>query len=237
MQRLLGLHALGRVALVGLVLLALGLEVGDEALERVLAAVEHEVVGELALLLGDLRVRRDVVRVDHRQVEPGLDAVVQEHASSARARRRRDAERHVGHAERRLDAGISALIARIPSIVSTALGRHSSSPVVSVKVRQSKISASGSRPCSSQHSSVIRRATSSLRSAVLAIPTSSIVSAISAAPWAARAARPVELVAPGLEVDRVDDRSARDLLERGLDHVGLGRVDLDRGRLASARSA
>jgi hypothetical protein len=39
---------------------------------------------------------------------------------------------------------------------------------------------------------------------------------------------PVELVAAGLEVDRVDDRAARDLLERGLDHVGLGRVDLDR---------
>ncbi len=31
------------------VLLALGLEVGDEALERVLAAVEDEVVGELSL--------------------------------------------------------------------------------------------------------------------------------------------------------------------------------------------
>jgi hypothetical protein len=41
----------------------------------------------------------------------------------------------------------------------------------------------------------------------------------------------VELVAAGLEVDRVDDRAARDLLERGLDHVGLGRVDLDRGGL------
>ena len=60
---------------------ALGLEVLDEALERVLAAVEDEVVGELALLLGDLAVRRDVVRVDHREVEPGLDAVVQEDAS------------------------------------------------------------------------------------------------------------------------------------------------------------
>ena len=80
--------------------------------------------------------------------------------------------------------GISALIRRIPSIVSTALGRHSSSPVVSVNVRQSKIRTSGSRPCSSQHSWVIRCATSSLRSAVLAIPTSSIVSAISPAPCA-----------------------------------------------------
>ena len=38
----------------------------------------------------------------------------------------------------------------------------------------------------------------------------------------------VELVAAGLEVDRVDDRAAGDLLERVLDHLGLGRVDLDR---------
>ena len=48
----------------------------------------------------------------------------------------------------------------------------------------SKISASGSRPCSSQAMSRMRLAISTLRSAVFAIPTSSIVSAISAAPWA-----------------------------------------------------
>ncbi len=83
-----------------------------------------------------------------------------------------------------LTPGICSLIARIPSIVATALGRHSSSPVVSVNVRQSKIRSSGSKPCSSQQSWVIRWATSSLRSAVLAIPTSSMVSAISAAPCA-----------------------------------------------------
>ena len=76
-QGLLGLHAGGRVGGLGR-LLGLALVVGDEALERVVAAVEDEVVGELALLLGDLRVRRDVVRVDHREVEPGLHAVVQE---------------------------------------------------------------------------------------------------------------------------------------------------------------
>ena len=38
----------------------------------------------------------------------------------------------------------------------------------------------------------------------------------------------VELVAAGLEVDGVDDRAAGDLLERRRDHLGLGRVDLDR---------
>ncbi len=72
-KRLLGLHPLGGVGgALRVVLLALGLEVADEALERVLAAVEDEVVGQLALLLGDLAVRRDVVRVDHREVEARL---------------------------------------------------------------------------------------------------------------------------------------------------------------------
>ncbi len=78
--------------------------------------------------------------------------------------------------------GISCLMRRMPSIVATADGRHSSSPVVSVKVRQSKISSSGSRPCSSQAICLMRWAISTLRSAVLAMPTSSMVSAISAAP-------------------------------------------------------
>ena len=72
----------------------------------------------------------------------------------------------------------------MPSIVSTADGFHSSSPVVSVKVSASKMSSSGAMPCSSHTMSRMRRATSSLRSAVLAMPTSSMVSAIRAAPWA-----------------------------------------------------
>jgi hypothetical protein len=56
-QRLLGLHARGRVGDLRLGLRALGLEVLDEALERVLAPVEHQVVGELALLAEISRVR------------------------------------------------------------------------------------------------------------------------------------------------------------------------------------
>ena len=90
---LLGLHALGGVGLVGGLLgRPLGLEVRDEALERVLAAVEHQVVGELALGLGNLGVGRDVVGIDHREVQTGLDAVVQEHAVERAARRQADAE-------------------------------------------------------------------------------------------------------------------------------------------------
>ena len=128
--------------------------------------------------------------------------------------------------------GSSFLMRLMPSIVATAEGLHSSSPVVSVNVSASKISASRSSPCSSQASSTMRLATSSLRSGVFAMPTSSIVSAITrgAVRLGERDDR-VELVAAGLEVDRVDDRPARDALERGLDHVRLGRVDLERRRL------
>jgi hypothetical protein len=86
-QRLLGLHVGGRVGDLGGLLLALGLEVRDEELQRVLAAVEDQVVGQRALGLGDLAVRRDVVGVDHREVEPRLHAVVQEDRVEHRARR------------------------------------------------------------------------------------------------------------------------------------------------------
>ena len=128
-----------------------------------------------------------------------------------------------------LTPGISALIRRMPSIVSTALGFHSSSPVVRVKVSASKISSSGSKPWSSTAMSRMRWAISTLRSAVLAMPTSSIVSAISAAPWAlASGITRSALSRPGLEVDRVDDRPARRLLEGLLDHLRLGGVDLER---------
>ena len=104
MQRLLRVHAGRRVGDLGLGLAGLGLEVLDEVLERLVGAVEHEVVGELALGVGDLAIGRDVVRVDHREVEPGLDAVVQEDGVQDRARRHADAEGDVGDAERGLDA-------------------------------------------------------------------------------------------------------------------------------------
>src|SRR6185312_3119415 len=85
-----------------------------------------------------------------------------------------------------LTCGSACLSWRMPSIVSTADGRHSSSPVVSVKVSRSKMSSSGSSPCSSQASSLMRWAISTLRAAVLAIPTSSMVRAMTAAPcWMA----------------------------------------------------
>ena len=100
-QRLLRLHPLGRVGGALHLLLAFGLEVLDEPLQRVLAAVVDEVVGQLALDVGDLRVGGDVVRVDHRQVEARLDAVVQEGRVEHRARAGGDAEGDVRDARAR----------------------------------------------------------------------------------------------------------------------------------------
>ena len=78
--------------------------------------------------------------------------------------------------------GSSRLISRMPSIVSTAESMYSASPVASVKVRSSKISAPAGRPYSPTTMSRMRRATSSFCCAVFAIPVSSIVSATTAAP-------------------------------------------------------
>ena len=77
--------------------------------------------------------------------------------------------------------GISALMRRMPSSVSTALCRYSASPVASVKVSASKMSWSGSRPYS-RATATVRRAISTLRSAVWAMPFSSMVMQTTAAP-------------------------------------------------------
>ena len=94
------------------------------------------------------------------------------------------------------------------------------------------MSSSGSRPCSSQASSLMRWAISTLRCARLGHPD--LVDGQRddrGAVLDGEGDDGVELVAPGLEVDRVDDRAPRDLLEGHADDVGLGRVDLDGGGL------
>src|SRR6266480_6965987 len=71
----------------------------DEALERISSLIEHEIVGELTLLLRDLGVRADVRRVDDRRIEACLHAVVQEHRIENAASFRSQAKTHVGDAE------------------------------------------------------------------------------------------------------------------------------------------
>ena len=215
-QRLLGLHALGRVGHLGLLLLALGLEVRDEALQRVLAAVEDEVVGELALLseispYGVMWFGLTIARSSPASTQWCRKTEFR----TARARGRRRRSETFETPSEVLTPGISALIAadaldrldrgRLPLVV--AGGQREG--------ERRRRSAARGRARGSSQSSVIRWAISTLRSAVLAMPTSSIVSAISAAPCCdGERHDDVELVAAGLEVDRVDDRAARDLLER-----------------------
>ncbi len=77
------------------------LEVVDAALERVRAAVEDQVVGQLPLRLGDLVDRAHVRRVHDRDVEPGVDGVMQEHGVQDGPRRRVEPERDVRDAQHR----------------------------------------------------------------------------------------------------------------------------------------
>ena len=83
-------------------------EVGHQLGERVVAvaaAVVDEVERELARLLVDLVHRHDARRVHDRGVEPGLAALVQEHAVQHVADRRVQPEAHVREPEDRRRAG------------------------------------------------------------------------------------------------------------------------------------
>ena len=213
-------------------LLALGLEVGDEAFQRVVAAVEDEVVGQLALALGDLAVGRDVVRVDHREVEPRLDAVMQEDRVEHRAGRRRDAEGDVGDAERGLD-----LRQRLLDGTDAVDGRHRRRLPLVVARGQGEGQRVEDQQLGVEAVLVAGQLLDALRDLELALGGLGHADLVDGqrdhggAVLDGQRHDLVELVAAGLEVDRVDDRAARDLLEGDLQHVGLGRVDLDRRRL------
>ena len=137
---------------------------------------------------------------------------MQKHGVQYRTCSGRDAEGDVGDPERGLysrDLGLDApdaldrLHGRGPPLLIAGCQREG---------QASKISNSGSSPCSSQHSSRCARRSRPC-AAVLAMPTSSIVSAISAAPCASATAPRGRACPRPPQVDRVDDRPARDLLE------------------------
>ncbi len=231
MQRLLGLHALGRVSRGLLGLLTLGLEVLDELLERVLGTVEDQLVGQLALVLGDLRVWGDVVRVDHRQVEPGLDAVMQEDRVQDRAGGGRDAEGDVRDAQAGLDARDLLLDpadaldrldgGRLPLVV--ARGECEGERVEDQGLGLESMLGDQVADALGDLDLALGR----LRHALLVDRQGDQAGAM----FLRQRGDTVELVRACLEVDRVDDRAAGDVLQRGLDHLRLGRVDLDRGGL------
>ncbi|MNY16118.1 hypothetical protein D3C86_1493660 [compost metagenome] len=111
MDLLFGGHAgggiLGRSPALGLGLM--GLEVVDEPGESVLPAVEDHVLGELALLGGDLGDGRDMAGVDDGQVQAGLHAVVEEDRVQDGPGMGSQAERDVADAQDGQDAGKLAL--------------------------------------------------------------------------------------------------------------------------------
>src|SRR5262249_227438 len=74
-------------------------EVRREGGDWVLAAPPDQVLGELALLFRDLRIALELLGVDARHVEAGLDAVVEEDRVQELAAGRRETERDVRDAE------------------------------------------------------------------------------------------------------------------------------------------
>ena len=128
--------------------------------------------------------------------------------------------------------GISVLIARIPSIVATALGRHSGSPGGQGEGEAVEDERVGVQAV--LLAAQLRDPLGDLQLALGGLGHPDLVDGQRDHRGAVLLGQRhdlVELVAAGLEVDRVDDRAPGDLLQRGLDHVGLGRVDLDRRRL------
>ena len=88
---------------------ALALEAFDEAGQRVGAAVHDQIVAQFAHVRVEFEIRRDVFGMHERAVESGFDAVVQKNGIERRARGRLEAERNVGHAQRREHARKLAL--------------------------------------------------------------------------------------------------------------------------------
>ena len=107
----------------GPALCARGLEMFDEARQRVGTTIEDEIVAHLAHLGFDLEVRGDLFGMDERAVEPGLDAVVEEDRVEHRARVGARPKETFEMPSDVNDPGSSRLIARMPSIVSTAESR------------------------------------------------------------------------------------------------------------------
>ncbi|CAB5035566.1 unannotated protein [freshwater metagenome] len=223
-ERLFGLHSFGRVRLLCLrVLATTRFKVVDEKFERVFAAVEDEIIGQGAFLVGDLAVRGDVVGVDHRQVEAGVNAMVEEDRVEYGAGAGGDAERDVRDSKRGLDAGdlsfdpadaFDRLDRRWAPLFVTSRQRESQrvedqqlrveAVFVAAKLLKPQRDLDLALGCL-RHPDLIDRQRDHCRTVLDGHRYDG-----------------VELVAAGLKVDRVDDCAARDLVERGGDHGRLG---------------
>ena len=84
----------------GFCLRAERIEVCNVALQRIWAAVEDQIFGQLALLIGDIGIRRDVRRVDNGHIQPGLHRVVQHHRVKHGPGMRGQSKRQIAHPQR-----------------------------------------------------------------------------------------------------------------------------------------
>ena len=124
------------------------LEVLDQARQRVGTAIEHEIVAQLAYARLDLEVRHDLLGVTSAQSRPASTQWCRKtEFNAARAAGLRPNETFEMPSDVSTP-GSSRLIRRMPSIVSVADVRNSASPVASVNVSASKISAPGGSPYS-----------------------------------------------------------------------------------------
>ena len=205
------------------------IEVLDEPLQRVGPAVEHQIVRQRALVGRDLGVRLHVRRIHDRHVEPRFHAVMQEDGVQHRARFRREAEAHVRHAEAREDARQLALdeanaLDRLDRRVDPlrVAGRERERQVVVDEIfRLEAVLADDDvvdllrdleLPLARlRHADRVDRQRDERRAMLLRERHDAI-----------------DALAAVLHVDGVDDRAARDRLERALDDARLGRVDHDR---------
>ena len=146
-----------------------GAEVRRERGDRILAAPPDEVIGELALLLRDHPVARQLFRIHDREIESGLHAMVEHHRVEHFAPRIGQAEGHVGDAQDGLAAGQSRLNR------TDSLDRFDARPdIVAVagnigKTSASKMMSSGAMPYFSVSSLNERSAICILRWRLLAV--------------------------------------------------------------------
>ncbi len=206
--------------------------VGDAAVGGVLASVVDEVHGHRELLLADPGDRQDLAGVHDRRVEPGLDALVQEHRVQHLAGGRVEAERDVGQAEGRLHVRMGLLeppdgLERLDAVAAGLLlaGGDRERQAVHEDVARGDpvvVAQVGDEPVGHAHLPVGRARLALLvdrqghdRGAVLLDERHD--------PGEPRPGAVTVLV-----VDRVDHGSAAEHLQAGLQDGGLGRVQHDR---------
>ena len=223
----------GQTAAVGLLGLR-RLDVGEhleQALQRVVVgppAVPHQVEADLALLVGQAVERHDLAGVDDGRVEPGLHGLVEEHAVERVAGRRVEPEADVGHAERRVRAGDLRLdppdrldrVDRVAPQVVVARRERERERVEDQVARRQAIALGGDL--------VDAVGDLHLPLDVAGLATLVDQQADHRRPvLAGQRHHPVETAARQfavLEVGRVEDRPAADVLQAGLQHGRLGGV-------------